>query len=401
MTTSLIDFILALFRDHAHAEAFVKDPQQALQSAGLSHVTPQQLHSVVSSAAPHLGLGSGDPVAGLQRAVSSHYNMGSGAGPAMAPHAAFTGAAEATLVSHSAALASPSVLSPDSGGGTVQQGAVNLGFGFGDVTLGNKVTAIGDGATATGGDHDGDISNQIVSGDGSALGDHNQLASGAGAVAGEGNQVAQGERAVIGDGNTQYGDVHGGPGTLVNQGSGQLHNSGDIVNAGGDANVGNEGPVLDHITMIGGNGGNAAGGDAEGGCDFLGGGANATGGAAIGGSGSGPAINITTDNSQHAGGNLSSVESHGGEMYGANASQDYSDHSFNDYSGQDNSTTNINDSYNQTGVPGGGGGGGGEEHGGTSGLGAAAGAAAGGALGGPFGALAGGAVGDTLEDWLS
>ena len=62
----LIDFILDLFCDEDHAQAFVTNPDQALADAGFSNVTSAQLQSVAATPLPSLAMGGGaDPVAGL------------------------------------------------------------------------------------------------------------------------------------------------------------------------------------------------------------------------------------------------------------------------------------------------------------------------------------------------
>ncbi|PRC43908.1 hypothetical protein C6A85_000000102925, partial [Mycobacterium sp. ITM-2017-0098] len=63
--TTLIDFILDLFRSPAAATSFVVDPDGALRDAGLPNVTAAQLASVAATAAPAgYALGGGDPVVG-------------------------------------------------------------------------------------------------------------------------------------------------------------------------------------------------------------------------------------------------------------------------------------------------------------------------------------------------
>ena len=70
----LIDFILNLFCDEDHAQAFVTNPDQALADAGFSNVTSAQLQSVAATAVPSLAMGGdGDAVAGLQQAVSGYW----------------------------------------------------------------------------------------------------------------------------------------------------------------------------------------------------------------------------------------------------------------------------------------------------------------------------------------
>ncbi len=108
----LIDFILDLFCDEDHAQAFVTNPDQALADAGFSNVTSAQLQSVAATAVPSLAMGGGgDPVAGLQQAVSGYW----------APPAAPIGA---DLASDN------SFLSPT----TNIQDDHSLSFGLGDVT---------------------------------------------------------------------------------------------------------------------------------------------------------------------------------------------------------------------------------------------------------------------------
>jgi hypothetical protein len=60
---NLLDYILDLFRDESHAQAFVADPGQAMADAGLSTVSSAQLQSVAATAIPSLAMGGGgDPV---------------------------------------------------------------------------------------------------------------------------------------------------------------------------------------------------------------------------------------------------------------------------------------------------------------------------------------------------
>ena len=72
---NLIDWILNLFRHEDAARAFVAAPEQTLRDAGLGGVSPAQLSSVAATAVPGMMLGGGDPVVGLQRAVSNHYGF--------------------------------------------------------------------------------------------------------------------------------------------------------------------------------------------------------------------------------------------------------------------------------------------------------------------------------------
>jgi hypothetical protein len=72
---NLIDYILDLFRDENQAQAFVSDPGQALADAGFSTVTDSQLQSVAATAVPSIAMGGGDPIVGLQQAVSQQWGF--------------------------------------------------------------------------------------------------------------------------------------------------------------------------------------------------------------------------------------------------------------------------------------------------------------------------------------
>ena len=88
----------------------------------------------------------------------------------------------------------------------------SVSFGMGDITLGDKTTAQGDGAVAVGGSTHGDI----VSGDG----------------------------AVLGNGNTvNNGDIHTGSGSTVTVGDGNAISEGN-TSAGGDVLSSHDGTVI-------------------------------------------------------------------------------------------------------------------------------------------------------------
>ncbi len=191
---SLIDFILDLFRDQSRAAAFVADPERAMADAGLSAVSSAQLASVAATAVPSLALGDGDPVVGLQRAVSNHY----GFDPNYAPSPTWAPSwAPQTDFSGSTDLASGnSILSPTTN--IVDDHSFNLGFG--DITLGDKTSAQGPGAVAIGGSNHGDI----VSGDGAVLGNGNSVNNGD-IRTGSHSNVAVGDHNGISEGNTAAG----------------------------------------------------------------------------------------------------------------------------------------------------------------------------------------------------
>ncbi len=194
---NLIDYILDLFRDEGQAQAFVANPDQALADAGLSTVSSAQLQSVAATAIPSLAMGgSGDPVTDLQRAVSSHY----GFEPSYAPQPDFSPSAD--LASNNSFMSPTTNITDDH----------SVSFGMGDITLGDKTTAQGDGAVAVGGSTHGDI----VSGDG----------------------------AVLGNGNTvNNGDIHTGSGSTVTVGDGNAISEGN-TSAGGDVLSSHDGTVI-------------------------------------------------------------------------------------------------------------------------------------------------------------
>jgi hypothetical protein len=137
---NLLDYILDLFRDESHAQAFVANPGQALADAGLSTVSTAQLQSVAATAIPSLAMaGSGDGVTDLQQAVSSYHGF--------QPQPDFSSSAD--LASNNSVMSPTTNITDDH----------SVSFGVGDITLGDKTTAQGDGAVA--GDvlstHDGTV----------------------------------------------------------------------------------------------------------------------------------------------------------------------------------------------------------------------------------------------------
>jgi hypothetical protein len=196
---NLLDYILDLFRDETHAQAFVANPDQALADAGLSTVSSGQLQSVAATAIPSLAMGgSGDAVTDLQQAVSSYY--GFQPQPDFAPQ---TDVSPNTDLARNNSFMSPTTNVSDDH---------SVSFDMGDITLGDKTTAQGNGAVAVGGSTHGDI----VSGDG----------------------------AVLGNGNTvNNGDIHSGPGSTVTVGDGNGISQGN-TSAGGDVLSSHDGNVI-------------------------------------------------------------------------------------------------------------------------------------------------------------
>jgi hypothetical protein len=184
---NLLDYILDLFRDESHAKAFVANPDRALADAGLSTVSSAQLQSVAATAIPSLALGgSDDPVTDLQQAVSGYYGFQSQ--PDFAPQTDFS---PITDVASNNSFMSPSTNITDDH---------SVSFGMGDITLGDKTTAQGDGAVAVGGSTHGGI----VSGDGAVLGNGNTVNNGD-IHAGSGSTVTVGDGTAISEANTSAG----------------------------------------------------------------------------------------------------------------------------------------------------------------------------------------------------
>ena len=182
---NLIDYILDLFRDEGQAQAFVANPDQALADAGLSTVSSAQLQSVAATALPSLAMGgSGDPFNDLQQAVSSHF----GFEPSYARQPDFSPSTD--LASNNGFMSPTTNITDDH----------SVSFGMGDITLGDKTTAQGDGAVAVGGSTHGDI----VSGDGAVLGNGNTIDNG-NVYTGSGSTVTVGDGNATSEGNTSAG----------------------------------------------------------------------------------------------------------------------------------------------------------------------------------------------------
>ncbi|TGD89204.1 hypothetical protein BayCH28_07545 [Mycolicibacterium sp. CH28] len=242
---TLIDWILELFRNEDAARAFVSAPEQTMRDAGLGGVSAAQVSAVAASAVPGLVLG-GDPIVGLQRAVSNQYGFAPAYQPSFDPVYAPspTFAPQTDLASHN----DTSLLSPDqAAGANAQQGAFNLGFG--DITFGNKTTN-----TATNGGVvvDGPNHGDIVSGDGAVLGNNNDVNNGD-VLAGTGSNVAVGHGHIDDNGTT----ATGGSTVIKDNGGPVFH---DV-----DASGGNGGGASTGGSLIGIGGGHTSGGNAGGG----------------------------------------------------------------------------------------------------------------------------------------
>ncbi|AMO63498.1 Uncharacterised protein [Mycolicibacterium phlei] len=309
---NLIDWLLNLFRDPVAARAFVGDPETELQNAGFGNVPAAQLQQMAATVAPAAVVqGGGNPVVGLQQAVAQTHGI------AFAPQRQTDLWSNNDTLSHNdTRLLSPETNTANVAGQDQQQGVGNVSLDFGDITFGNKTTntATDGGVVNTG--TAGDIDTTNVEGDGNVVGDNND--------------------------NVNTGDIRTGDGSPVVIGEdNDLDNT--STQAGGDIISGNDGPVV-KTGDIDTSGGGAVGGDGgRGGGILTGGGGD--GGNATGGAGGGVIINVPTDQSTTAGGDVTQVDV-GGDALGIDASTDNSidiDDSFN----TDNST---NDSFNDNSV---------------------------------------------------
>jgi hypothetical protein len=228
--TTIIDYILDLFRSPGLAGAFVADPEQALRDAGLPNVTAAQLQSVAATAAPAgVALGGGDPVLGLQRAIADHHSLATSFAPTYAPQRTF--APETDIASHNRTNAE--FLSPDqSSGANSQVGGFNLGFG--DITFGTKTSNT---ATDGGVVVDGDNAGTVTTGNGNVVGDEN----------------ITGDENVIGDDNTVLDVDTGNHSPVIVGEDNEIEDDSQV--AGDDIISDNVGPVFDDADTSGGNGG--------------------------------------------------------------------------------------------------------------------------------------------------
>lgn len=271
--TTIIDYILDLFRSPDLAGAFVSDPEQALRDAGLPNVTAAQLSAVAATAAPAgVALGGGDPVLGLQRAVADHHSLANSFAPMYAPQRTF--APETDIASHNKTNAE--FLSPDqSSGANSQVGGFNLGFG--DITFGNKTSNT---ATDGGVVVDGDNAGTVTTGNGNVVGDEN--ITGKDIVVGDENIT--GDSNVVGDDNvtdnTKVDVETGNHSPVIIGDENEVEDNSQI--AGDDIISDNKGPVLNDVDTSGGNGGGSvAGGGLIGGGHSSGGDAGNGGGITI------------------------------------------------------------------------------------------------------------------------
>ncbi|EKF25402.1 hypothetical protein C731_0515 [Mycolicibacterium hassiacum DSM 44199] len=303
--TNVIDWILSLFRDPVKAQAFIADPGRAMQSAGITNLTTAQVQSVAASVAPAAVVkGGGDPVVGLQQAVAQTHGI------AFAPQRQTEAFSNNDTLSHNdTRFLSPETNTATFAGQDVQQGGVNVGLDFGDITFGNKTTNTATEGAVINTGNAGDIDTTHVDGDGNVVGDGNE-------------NVNTGD---IKDSNVNIGGLNN-----------KIDDRGDIT-AGGDVIKDNKGPVVNDVDMSGGDGGSARGGDGPGGLIGVGKGGDATAGS--GGSGGVLVISDNSHTHNEVDGNMTTV----GDVHG-----DLSGSVTGGYNKEDNSVDNsVNDSFNQ------------------------------------------------------
>jgi hypothetical protein len=310
---NLIDYILDLFRTPAVAADFIADPDGALRNVGLQNVSAAQFQAVAASAAPAgVFLGGGNPVLGLQRAVSDYHGIAS-------PQTSFAPQTQLASNNDTQLASNNDLFSPDqNAGANAQNGAVNLGFG--DITLGDKSTTTNT-ATGHGVVVDGDNGGDIVSGDGAALGNNNHM---------------------------NNGDVFAGTGSNVNQGEGSIDDNGTTATNGSTVIQGNEGPVFNDVDAGGGSGGSAGSSGSQGhsgGLINVGGGNASGSSSASGGDGGGGGItyvdNRTDSHSDSSVNTDNSVATHSSSTTEANSDS---------HNHVDTTTTSESDNHSVTGV---------------------------------------------------
>ncbi|MDT7759592.1 MAG: hypothetical protein QOH27_5490 [Mycobacterium sp.] len=266
--TTLIDFIMDLFRSPETAARFVTDPELTMRDAGVpANVTAAQLQAVAATAVPAgVALGGGSGFQGLQSAVSDYHSFAS----PFSPQTSFAPETNTDFASHNATQVASNndFMSPDqSAGANAQNGAFNLGFG--DITLGDKTnnTATNGGVVNTG--SSGDIHTQTTQGDGNVVGHGNNANTGV---------IESGSHSpiIVGEGNE----------ATVKDTS--QHSGGDIID-------GNQGTVIKDNDMSGGHGGSAS---SSGGSGLVGIG-NGGNEANAGGGGGGGSI-IVNDQGNHS-----------------------------------------------------------------------------------------------------
>jgi hypothetical protein len=270
--TTLIDFIMELFRSPDRAAAFVSDPEQSMRDAGVpATVTAAQLQAVAATAVPAgVALGGGNGIQGLQHAVADYHSLASpfspqtSFAPAFAPQTDFASHNDTDFASNN------DLFSPDQRAGeNAQNGAFNLGFG--DITLGDKTSNTAtDGAVVNTGTA-GHVDTTSVDGDGNVVGDANSANTGV-IEAGSHSPI------IVGEGNE----------TSVKDTS--QHSGGDLID-------GNQGTVIKDNDMSGGHGGSAG---SSGGGSLLGIGIGTDGNEANAGDGGGGGSIIVNDNANHS-----------------------------------------------------------------------------------------------------
>ena len=207
-------FIESLFRDETKAQAMIRNPEQTLRDAGLQNATHAQIQTVAATAAPSVAMGGGDPVVGLQRAVANHHGIAQETfAPTFQPQRVIQQETHNDFASHNS-IASPT---------TIVDNSRDLDLNFGDITFGNKTTAVGDGAVAINGNNEGDI----LSGDGAVKGNNNDVNNGD-------IKTGDGSAVTLGDDNEVDGESQKVQGDLIQDNKGPVIKDVDTSAGGKD-----------------------------------------------------------------------------------------------------------------------------------------------------------------------
>jgi hypothetical protein len=210
---TIMEFVQQLLFDEEAREAFQENPEQALDDAGLGHLSAADVQDA-------LVMMSDDQEASFDRNVDQGGNEVNIAAPQPVGHGDDGGSESAaqyisnyftnnytTVNDNDVAIDNSTNMQVDTGGGNFDAD-IDVDSSYTD----NSVTASGDGAVAAGGDIEGST---IATGGGNTIGDGN--------VTGDGNTV--------GDGNTD-GDVDGGGTAVVGDGNETVSGEGNVAGFG-------------------------------------------------------------------------------------------------------------------------------------------------------------------------
>ena len=321
-------FIESLFRDETKAQAMIRNPEQTLRDAGLQNATHAQIQTVAATAAPSVAMGGGDPVVGLQRAVANHHGIAQETfAPTFQPQRVIQQETHNDFASHNS-IASPT---------TIVDNSRDLDLNFGDITFGNKTTAVGDGAVAINGDNEGDI----LSGDGAVKGNNNDVNNGD-------IKTGDGSAVTLGDDNEVDGESQKVQGDLIQDNKGPVIK--DVDTSAGGKDTGTDADGTGVVKTAGAEGADAAGAKP----------ADAQGGTATDNAASGGDFKLDTSTTVH--GNQTNADV-GGDLDGTldthnthvedSFNEDNSMHDVDNTTGSHNEMNSHNDGVDVTGFQGG------------------------------------------------